>query len=202
MLEHGDDFVGEIAVTHATTRLEPCERPVDHAEQHHRERRLVVPGHPIGERSRELACEGGHHIALPVQHDLPLLVVEELHVVEQRDVPRLRRFVLIEESANQLMERVALGETAALAERLDLGDDEHQPLGVALEQIEQNGVLARVVMIEAGLRRAARGGQLGHRGARVARAGERLGRDIENLFALRFVIGRFGTCHKRGLLQS
>ena len=67
----------------------------------------------------------------------------------------------------------------------------------AVEQIEQNRFLARVIMVQARFRGAARGGQIRHRRARIAGLGEFRGGEFENLFALGFVVGGSGAGHGR-----
>src|SRR5258708_39570903 len=101
VLDHADNLLGELAITELSVRLEPRERPVDHAEHHHGERGLVFLGRPLRVGARELPGERRDDAALAFEHDFTLRVLEVFHIVDQRAVPAMRRFVFGEERADQ-----------------------------------------------------------------------------------------------------
>src|SRR5258708_37007320 len=70
VLDHADHLLRELAITELPVRLEPRERPVDHAEHHHGERGLVFLGRPLRVGARELPGERRDNAALAFEHDV------------------------------------------------------------------------------------------------------------------------------------
>ena len=132
---------------------------------------------------------------MPVQNQLTLHLSQKLGVPQQRAVARRRGFVLIEEVANQFMQRSAVVQIFALGAGIGLANDGEQVLGVAVQQVKQDGFLAAVVVIKPGLGRATRRSDVVHAGSHIAALRKTLGSHIQYRFALELVGGGFGAGH-------
>jgi len=181
MLQHAYHLFGEGGVADRASGAQPCERPVDHAEQGHGNGHLVARVHARGVGPAQETPHGSDHVALAVENDLALLDRQELRAAEQRRMPRGGGFILTQKSAHQLVQRGAVIQRLALGPGLRLADDEQQLLRVPIQEIEKDGFLAAVVMIEPRLGGATGRSDIVHAGGRVALLREAGRRDIEDL---------------------
>jgi len=182
--EVGDDR-GQVGMAERAFRLQPGEHPVHHAEEQHGERLLQAPRGKLGTDRDDRVGEGSDDAALAVEHPLLLGCSEEANVVGEDAVLGLRAGVGGEEGVDEAAQ-------ALLRRRLggvDFGDQRQQPGDVRLGDLGEQLVLVADVVIERGLRDAARLGDFVHRRRRVAALREQLRSAGEDRLALQLVAG-------------
>jgi hypothetical protein len=159
----GDDR-REVGMAQLALRLSHGEHPVHHAEEQHRQRLLQAGRGELGADRDDRLGERGDDAALAAEDALLLGRGEEADVLGQDAVlrPASRH--------RQRGRRRSGGAGAARARqrRIDLGDQRQQPRDVRLGDLGEQLVLVAHVVVERGLRDAARLGDLVHRRRRVA----------------------------------
>ena len=108
-----------------------------------------------------------------------------------------RGLVLRQKAAHQLVQRRAVVQAAALRRGFHLADQAQQALGVALQQVKQDGLLGTVVVVQARLGRAAGRGNVVHAGGGIAFVGKAGGGAVQDFFAPELKSCRFGASHGR-----
>ena len=132
--------------------------------------------------SAQKAGGGGDDISLTVEDDLPLRHAQVFGVVQQGDVAGGRGFVFGQKSAHQLVQGGAVVEFAALRGGFDLANHGQQALGVAVQQVKQNGFFGAVVVVKPRFGRATGRRNIVHAGGGVTGGGKTGGGMGQNVF--------------------
>ena len=178
-------------MAHRPIRAQPGKGEIDHAQQRHR-RRLAGQGiEAVGRNPFQGLGKLIHHGALLSPDLLACRGLQALDIIEQGDMMSARIAILQHQGSHHFAEFVAWLEPPGV----HLGEPVHEQFRVAIERLEQDRVLARKVVVQAGLRQAAGLGQLRHRGAAITEFCDRFGGSQQDAIALVRMVCGTGSAH-------